>query len=233
VVLRSLRYGEADRVLHLFTEERGRINAIAKGVRKTGSRFGGRLEPLTVADLQLHEGRGELQTVSGADTTRHHAAVRDDSRRLPVALIGAEATLRLFAEPEPQPRVFAGVCRFLDVLEAHEAAADARLDPVGLAFQLKLLSLAGYQPHVDSCALCGAEGELTRYSPTAGGVVCAACAAGADAFALPAATLNLVATLVGAPLASRAVPPGVAAGILRVVEATYAHHGGFRMRTLA
>src|SRR5437764_6921542 len=89
VVLRSLRYGEADRVLHLFTLERGRVNAIAKGVRKTGSRFGGRLEPLTVADLQLREGRGELQTVSGADITRHHAPVRERIPRLSVGLIGA------------------------------------------------------------------------------------------------------------------------------------------------
>src|SRR3712207_2896743 len=62
VVLRSIRFGEADRVLHLLTRERGRVNAIAKGVRKTTSRFGGRLEPLTLVALTLHEGRGELHT---------------------------------------------------------------------------------------------------------------------------------------------------------------------------
>ena len=67
IVLRSMRFAEADRVLHLYTAERGRVNAIAKGVRKTTSRFGGRLEPLTRAALMLHEGRGELHTVSGAD----------------------------------------------------------------------------------------------------------------------------------------------------------------------
>ena len=72
VVLRSLRFGEADRILHLYTAERGRVNAIAKGVRKTTSRFGGRLEPLTRAQLLLHEGRGELHTVSGADKSQAH-----------------------------------------------------------------------------------------------------------------------------------------------------------------
>src|SRR4029079_6606184 len=66
VVLRSIRFSEADRVLHLYTLERGRVTAIAKGVRKTGSRFGARLEPLTRSALILHEGRGGLDTVSGA-----------------------------------------------------------------------------------------------------------------------------------------------------------------------
>src|SRR6185312_13914999 len=89
IVLRSMRFAEADRVLHLYTAERGRVNAIAKGVRKTTSRFGGRLEPLTRAALMLHEGRGELHTVSGADIISAHAAVRERPHALGVALIGA------------------------------------------------------------------------------------------------------------------------------------------------
>src|SRR6478609_11736402 len=88
VVLRSLRFGEADRVLHLYTAERGRVNAIAKGVRKTTSRFGARLEPLTHAALMLHEGRGELHTVTGADIVHAHDAVRGDPHRVAVGLIG-------------------------------------------------------------------------------------------------------------------------------------------------
>src|SRR5690349_15007509 len=100
VVLRSLRFGEADRILHLYTLERGRIGAIAKGVRKTRSRFGARLEPLSHVELMLHEGSGELQTVTGADLLRSHRAVREDRYRLQVGLIGAEAMLRLFVEPE-------------------------------------------------------------------------------------------------------------------------------------
>src|SRR6266542_679455 len=103
VVLRSFRFGEADRVLHLYTLARGRIGAIAKGVRKTKSRFGARLEPLSHVELMLHEGSGELQTVTGADLVRPHRAAREDGYRLRVGLIGAEAMLRLFVEPEANP----------------------------------------------------------------------------------------------------------------------------------
>src|SRR6266705_1217500 len=91
IVLRSIRFGEADRILHLYTAERGRVNAIAKGVRKTTSRFGGRLEPLTRAALMLHEGRGELHTVSGADIVSSHETVRADNYTLAVGMIAAEA----------------------------------------------------------------------------------------------------------------------------------------------
>src|ERR671930_1214801 len=100
VVLRSFRLGEADRVLHLYTLARGRVGAVAKGVRKTKSRFGGRLEPLSHVELMLHEGSGELQTVTGVDLKRSHRETREDVYRLNVGLIGAEAMLRLFGEPE-------------------------------------------------------------------------------------------------------------------------------------
>ena len=76
VVLRSLRYSEADRILHLYTSERGRIGAIAKGIRKTKSRFGARLEPLSHVELVLHEGSGELQTVTGVDLIASHHETR-------------------------------------------------------------------------------------------------------------------------------------------------------------
>jgi DNA repair protein RecO (recombination protein O) len=77
VVLRSIRFGEADRVLHLYTQDRGRVGAMAKGVRRVRSRLGGRLEPLSRVRLVLHEGRGELCTVSQADTVCAHAALRE------------------------------------------------------------------------------------------------------------------------------------------------------------
>src|SRR5881397_2181021 len=93
VVLRSLRLGEADRVLHLYTLARGRVGAVAKGIRKTKSRFGARLEPLSHLEALLHQGTGELHTVTGADLIRPHAAVREDSYRLGVGLVGAEAML--------------------------------------------------------------------------------------------------------------------------------------------
>src|ERR687885_2980115 len=96
VVLRSLRLGEADRVLHLYTLDRGRIGAVAKGVRKTKSRFGARLEPMSHVDLVLHQGGGELHTVTGVELVRSHRATREDPYRLSGGLVGLEAMLRLF-----------------------------------------------------------------------------------------------------------------------------------------
>ena len=148
-MLRSLRFSEADRILHVYTRERGRIGAIAKGVRKTKSRFGARLEPLSHAELMLHEGSGELHTVTGVELVRSHHAAREESYRLSVGLIGAEAMLRLFAEPEPNPRAFEAITRFLDLLDETAVGEQPVLDPLGLSFQLKLLWLSGYLPHVN------------------------------------------------------------------------------------
>src|SRR5512146_1487307 len=117
VVLRTIRFGEADRVLHLYTADRGRIGAIAKGLRKTKSRFGGRLEPLSHVELMLHQGAGELQTVTGVELIRPHHAAREDGYRLSVGLLGAEAMLRLFGEPEANPKAFEAVTKFLDQLD--------------------------------------------------------------------------------------------------------------------
>src|SRR3954454_3583092 len=149
-----MRFSEADRILHLYTRERGRIGAIAKGVRKTKSRFGARLEPLSHAELMLHEGSGELHTVTGAALLRSHHAAREDSYRLSVGLVGAEAMLRLFAEPEPTARAFEALTRFLDIVDGTPVGGDPVLDALGLSFQLKLLWLSGYLPHVTTCVEC-------------------------------------------------------------------------------
>src|SRR5947209_15585888 len=94
VVLRSFRFGEADRVLHLYTLERGRIGAVAKGIRKTKSRFGARLEPLSHLQLMLHQGSGELQTVTGVELVRSHHESREQQYRVGVGLLGADPVLR-------------------------------------------------------------------------------------------------------------------------------------------
>src|SRR3954464_13696382 len=112
IVLRSLRFSEADRILHLYAERRGRIGAIAKGIRKTKSRFGARLEPLSHVELLLHEGAGELQTVTGVELIRSHREAREEPYRLGVGLVGAEAMLRLFPEQEANERAFRALARF-------------------------------------------------------------------------------------------------------------------------
>ena len=119
-------FGEADRILHLYTRDRGRVGAVAKGVRKTKSRFGARLEPLSHVELMLHQGSGELQTVTGVALVRSHHAAREDPTGSAVGLIGAEAMLRLFTEQEPNERAFAALTRFLDLLDEAAVAGAAR-----------------------------------------------------------------------------------------------------------
>jgi DNA repair protein RecO (recombination protein O) len=235
IVLRSLRYGEADRILHLYTADRGRVGAIAKGVRKTKSRFGARLEPLSHVELLLHQGSGELLTITGVDLKRSHHAVREDPYRLNVGLIGAEAMLRLHGEPEANDRAFTALERFLDALDTAPAAATRpAVEPLVLSFQLKLLWLAGYLPHLTSCVECGSTSELVAYSARAGGAVCRSHAAGGLALS-PEGIAGIerllstpLADAVGASLSDRARRDALA-----VVTSSYEEHGGFRLRTLS
>lgn len=235
VVLRSIRFGEADRVLHLYTLDRGRVGAVAKGVRKTTSRFGARLEPLSHVEVMLHQGSGELGTVTGVHLVQPHHAAREDYYRLSVGLIGAEAMLRLFSEQEANPRAFTALTRFLDLLdEAPHAAERPALDPLALSFQLKLLWLSGYLPHLTSCAECGAaDAALVGYSPRAGGAVCRPCAAQTEALALSPEGIRAIETLLASPLADAAIEGRSARDALRLVQASYEYHGGFRLRTLS
>ena len=181
VVLRSLRFGEADRILHLFTKEQGRCGAIAKGARKTRSRFGARLEPFCHVELLVHQGRGELGTISGADLVRSHQALALDPYRLAVGHVGLEAVLRLFIEHDSNPEAFHALVRFLDLLDGalEEPARQPAFDALLLSFQLKLLWLAGYLPHLAGCSGCGEPGPLVAFSAAAGGAVCADCRDGA------------------------------------------------------
>ena len=237
VVLRSLRFGEADRILHVYTLERGRLGAIAKGARKTRSRFGGRLEPLSHVELLLHVGGGELATVTGVDLRRPHAAAREDPYRLAVGLIGAEAMLRLFPEQEQSERAFVALTRFLDLLdELPPVAARPELAPLGLGFQLKLLWVAGYLPHLSSCAECGADGPFAGFAAGSGGVVCRACAASTGAVALSPGGAAGIEALLTRPLAEAGdvgLSDRSAREALAAVTASYEYHGGFRLRTLS
>ncbi len=234
VVLRSLRFAEADSVLHLYTLERGRVGAIAKGVRKTRSRFGARLEPLSHVDAVLYEGRGDLYTVTSVELLRSHDASRTDGYRLAVGHIGLEAVLRLFVEQEESPPVFHALTRFLDLLDEIEATLPAQpaLDPLVLSFQLKLLWLSGYLPHLASCASCGNDGSLVAFSAEAGGGVCEGCRA--NSVALVPEGFTAIRALLERPLSeSREADCGEAGlrGAMRAIESLYEFHGGFRLRT--
>jgi DNA repair protein RecO (recombination protein O) len=224
-----MRYGEADRILHLYTPMRGRVGAIAKGVRRTRSRFGGRLEPFSHVDLQLHEGRSDLLTVTGADTVDAHARLRDDAAALDAAGRACDAVARMFESGDPHPEVFHLLCNELRLLEGGPGMAMLANQ---LAFRLKLLVAAGFAPQLSACASCGEREHLAGFSGAAGGVVCEACEA--SAFPLDEAAHTFMVESLGRPLAQApAAEPRVLRQVERAVTDLAEHHGHVRLRAAA
>ena len=160
VVLRSIRYGEADRVLHLYTADRGRVGAVAKGVRRLRSRLGGRLEPLSRVLLVLHQGRGELCTITQADSVHPHPALRERRDSLERGTQACDTVLRLFDSTDPNRPVYNLLCNELALLDADPGAAGRAQ---ALAFRVKLLLAAGFAPELASCASCGESEHLGAY----------------------------------------------------------------------
>ncbi len=222
-----MRYGEADRILHLYTPHRGRISAIAKGVRRARSRFGGRLEPFFRLHIELHEGRGELLTVTGAQTIDAHARLRGDARALDAAARACDAVGRLFETSEPHPGVFNLLCRQLALLD-ERAGVGVGGRAGALAFRLKLLLAAGLAPQLGGCASCGELEHLVGFSGAAGGVVCAACEAGS--FPLAQEAHSFMTEALGRALTE--VPQAGAAAlgqVERAIAATLEHHAHLRL----
>lgn len=237
VVLRSFRLGEADRILHLYTQDRGRVGAVAKGVRKTKSRFGGRLEPFSHVELVLHQGRGDLDTVTGASLVRSHDRIRSEPYRLQVGMIGLEAMLKLFTEQEANEKAFTALSRFLDALDEAplQRGSRAALDPIVLSFQLKLLWVSGYMPHLEACVECGSAEPLIAFLPAAGGGTCGRCEH-LGGIALSPEGVHGMRLLLHSPIAAAAAA-GLGERAQRdahaVVTASYEHHGGFRLKTVS
>ena len=228
-MLRSMRYGEADRILHVYTLHRGRLSAIAKGVRRARSRFGGRLEPFFRLQLELHEGRGELLTVTGAHTVDGHARLRGDARALDSASRACDAVGRLFETSEPHPAVFHLLCRQLALLDERAGSTGSARPWAGaLSFRLKLLLAAGLAPQLGACANCGSPEHVVGFSGAAGGVVCSACEAGS--FGLSREAHEFMTQALGRALAET---PEASDAALRQVEraisATLEHHAHVRL----
>src|SRR5689334_9521364 len=232
VVLRSMRYGEADRIIHLYTPNRGRVGAIAKGVRRARSRFGGRLEPFFRLRIELHEGRGELLTVTGADTVDSHAALRGDARTLDAAARACDAVSRLFETTEPHPGVFNLLCRQLSLLDARAGARAGGEWGGALAFRLKLLHAAGLATQLGACATCGERDHLVGFSGAAGGVVCPGCEAGSFPLGEDAYRL-MVAALGGTRQEAPAAPDPALGQVERAIAATLEHHAHLRLMPAA
>jgi DNA repair protein RecO (recombination protein O) len=226
VVLRSMRYGEADRILHVYTPGRGRMSAIAKGVRKTRSRFGGRLEPFCRVELVLHQGRSDLLTVTGAQTLAPYSRLRSDGACIDAAARACDAVNRLFGEAEPAEPVFHLLCNELSLLDADRAHAGHANQ---LAFRLKLLVAGGFAPYLAACASCGERDHLVGFSGAAGGVVCAACEGGG--FPLAAEAHEFLTEALARPLAS--APEGSERALRqaeRAIAETVEHHAHVRLR---
>jgi DNA repair protein RecO (recombination protein O) len=228
VVLRSMRFGEADRILHLYTPHRGRISAIAKGVRRARSRFGGRLEPYFRLHMVVYDGKSDLLTVTSAETIAGHPRLRESGPALDSAARACDAVSRLFATPEPHPGVFALLCNELLLLDAGGDRSHAT-HANQLAFRLKLLLAAGLAPQLSSCASCGESDHLSAFSGAAGGVVCSACEA--SGFALAEEAHAFMTAALGSPLASA---PGAGPAALRqadrAISETLEHHANVRLR---
>src|SRR5689334_19127411 len=184
-----------------------RRSAIAKGVRRVKSRFGGRLEPLFRVELMLHEGRGELCTVTSAETVEAHPHLRERRESLERATQACDAVLRLLDSQEPNRPAYNLLCRELALLDADAAAATRSQ---ALAFRLKLLLAAGFAPELAACASCGEREHLVAFSASAGGVVCPGCEAGS--FPLSGEAHEFLVTALGRPLADAPDAPERALG---------------------
>jgi DNA repair protein RecO (recombination protein O) len=228
IVLRSIRYGEADRILHVYTPGYGRLSAIAKGARRSRSRFGARLEPFLHVRLMLHEGRSDLLTVTGVDTIAVNPALREHAATLDAAARACDAVGRLFETADPHPAVFRLLANHLALLNIDARRAKAA---TSLAFRLKLLLAAGIVPQLAACAVCGETDHLGGFSGAAGGVVCSSCEAAA--FPLSEDAYRFLVGALGAPLAE--APDGSERALRQVeraITATAEHHAHVRLRPL-
>ncbi len=236
VVLRSIRFGEADRIVHLYTPSLGRVNAIAKGSRRPKSRFGGRLEPFFRLELNLHSGRSDLCTVTGASTLAGYPDLRADGEAIEAAARACDAVLRLLDSADDNRPAYNLLVRYLTLLDERAGEGPDAVVPsyrvLGPAFRLKLMLAAGFAPELTSCARCGEREGLVAFSGAAGGVVCGSCEGGG--FRLSADAHRFMRTALEKPIAELD-PVGEPAmrQIERAIGDTLSHHAHVNLRAVA
>lgn len=225
VVLRTYKLGEADRIVVVMTAGRGKVRAVAKGVRKTKSRIGGRLQPPSHLALQLYEGR-ELDTVTQAESLDHFGALHEDLDRLGDALALLEAVDQVAGERHADPRLYQMLVGALRTL----TTAPAPLLVPG--FYWKLLSLDGAEPLLDRCARCGDAGaDLVAFELAEGGALCRACRTGVP---VSPEALDLVRRILGGDLGGALRHPAgpVASEVAALATAALEAHLERRLRVL-
>lgn len=195
IVLKKHKYGEADNVLSLLSADGARTGAIAKGVRRTKSKFGGRLEPFSHIDVMLHRGKGSLLTVTQAETVESFEDVRGDYDKLSHGSAVLDLLDRVCVEDHGDERVFGLTLATLRAL----ATAGGGYRRTLSAFEVKLMSIIGYRPHAGCCVVCGCAVRDGYFSNRAGGVMCPGCAV-TDETSMPidAATQAYLTELLGA-----------------------------------
>jgi DNA repair protein RecO (recombination protein O) len=231
-VLRGRNLGEADRIFTLFTRERGKLDAVAKGVRRIKSQNAGRLEFLTEASLTMHAGRS-LDVITGA-TILHSEW---EGLVKPAAFAAANVVAELvdaFCEPDFEQfeiyQLLQGV--------VHALAGAERPSELLPRFELRLLDLLGVLPSLDACVRCGADirdADEVWLDPSAGGLVCGACHAGGDAGKLQGEEIFNIRAL-AVPRAQRGglVPTALGMpGVARAIDALVVYHLGKRAKASA
>jgi DNA repair protein RecO (recombination protein O) len=229
VVLRTHKLGEADRILVVMTQGTGKVRAVAKGVRRPTSRFGGRLEPFSHVDLSLYRGRN-LDIVTQAELVDGFRSLRGDYDLVTAGSAMLEAVDQVAEEGEPAVRLFLLLVRGLRALDAGPPGPSIVLD----AFLLKLLAVEGYRPALRECTACARPGPHVRFSAARGGALCEDCRSGAESM-LDRATLPLLAELLDGDLGRAPAGPGPAPAARReagtIVRAFVEFHLDRRLRS--
>ncbi len=224
IVLRTYKLGEADRIVVLLTRGHGKVRAVAKGVRKTKSRFGSRLEPCSHVALQLYEGR-DLDIVTQAESVDHFRAIRDELDLLAGAQIMLEAVDQVSQEHEADSRLYQ---LLLGALRTLAGTGGALVVP---AFLLKLLAADGVRPMVEVCASCGEDTQLQAFDLESGGLLCHSCRRGLKV--TPEAVALLQDVLGGRLNAALAQPAGEATReVTDLATTAMEHHLERRLRTV-
>ncbi len=227
IVLRSYPFGEADRIVVLLSPNNGKIRTVAKGVRKTKSRFGGRLETFSHVDLQLYEGRN-LDTITAASLIDGHGNIRNDLDSVSAAGTMVEVVDAVAQEGESSLRMFLLLQRGLKTLDLAGAHPD-----LVTAFLIKAAAVIGLAPSFDECASCGSESNLKRFSFAEGGVVCESCRQ-PGAYALRAGVVGYLSNMAAADLHTLpAVDRSFTGDALGVTRRFVEFHLERRLRTLA
>ena len=226
-MLRTIKLGETDRIVSILTQGHGKIRAVAKGIRKPGSRFGARLEPMSHVALQCYRGR-ELDVVTQTETIDANRALREHYGCLTHAVSMLEATDQVAQDREPNPALYRMLVGALRTLAA---------DPnplVSAAFFWKLLSLEGFHPLLDSCARCGGAGPFPAFDINEGGVLCGSCGRFAGRRIRPE-TLAAVRRILGGELriALAEVASAITTETERLAVSSLEHHLERRLRSAA